>query len=172
VCLDIGASTGGFTDCLLQSGALHVFAVDVGFGLLDSKIRMDPRVSCVDRKNARYLELRELETKDGTRVPDLAVVDVSFISLEKILIPMRKEASAIRDWVCLFKPQFEVARRFVERGGRVKNTEAVRQALDRLNEVVCSHGFRLVHGPIESPIVGKKGGNVEYLLHYETKLDY
>lgn len=170
VCLDLGASTGGFTDCLLQRGALHVFSVDVGYGLLDSRLRGDARVSVIERTNARFLKPEHLisstspaPSSDG-RI-DLAVIDVSFISMSTVVEAVH-EAFGPLEWVCLFKPQFEVERRFVLSGGLVQNNLAIEASMNRTHEKLLRLGLQRIHAPIESPIVGKKSGNVEYLLHY------
>ena len=161
VCADIGASTGGFTDCLLQGGAARVYAVDVGYGLLDLKVRTDPRVVVIERTNARNITLELI----GEPV-DLAVVDVSFISLKLVLGPVRgvvKEGGSI---VALVKPQFEVGRGKVGKGG------IVRDEADRLEACMAVKSFAeglgmTVLGEIESPVRGAKG-NVEYLLYLKV----
>ncbi|MBI4402552.1 MAG: TlyA family RNA methyltransferase, partial [Deltaproteobacteria bacterium] len=119
VCLDIGASTGGFTDCLLQKGARRVFAVDVGYGQLDSKLRSNPAVTVLERTNARYLTSGTMG--ELAKDIDFVCADVSFISLRKIIEPLSHEFPKAKDWVLLFKPQFEVGREFVRKGGIVKN---------------------------------------------------
>lgn len=170
VCIDVGASTGGFTDCLLKRGAEHVFAVDVGYGQLDAKLRADARVTNLERTNARFLTRAELIAKDprAERL-DLFVTDVSFISLRKIIEPLRAELSSITDWVLLFKPQFEVGREFVGKGGLVRDAEAVRAALEDFDRFMVQLGFTS-GGPTElSPIAGKKSGNLEYLVYYVLK---
>ncbi len=156
-CADIGASTGGFTDCLLQHGARHVFAVDVGFGELHWKLRGDPRVTVMERTNARYLA--------GFPQPvDLVTVDASFISL-RILLPV------IRTWfgerpgcvVSLIKPQFEAGRRDAAKGeGVIRDPVVHRQVLAEVLDFALQEGFG-VTGLIRSPLLGPKG-NVEFLV--------
>lgn len=154
VAADIGASTGGFTDVLLQRGAATVYAIDVGYGQLDLRLRDDPRVVVMERVNARYLE----------RLPepiDLVVIDVSFISLSLILPAALRVLADGGQIIALVKPQFEAGRRAVGRGGVVRD-EAVRKAAV---EAVCAAAERLglgLHGLTRSPIVGP-AGNVEFL---------
>jgi 23S rRNA (cytidine1920-2'-O)/16S rRNA (cytidine1409-2'-O)-methyltransferase len=156
--VDVGASTGGFTDCLLQNGAKKVFAVDVGYGQLDWKLQSDPRVTCLDRKNARYLTPADL----GETV-DLAVIDVSFISLKLILpavIPLLKPGGGI---VALVKPQFEVGKQEVEHKGIIKDLEKHWKVLLDLRAFIAGTGWVLCQAAC-SPITGQKG-NREYLIH-------
>jgi len=158
VCMDVGASTGGFTDCMLQNGAAKVFAVDVGQGQLSWKLRSDERVVCMEKTNARYLEPEQI----GEQL-DFASMDVSFISIEKILpaiFPLLKERASM---VCLIKPQFEAGREEVGRKGVVRDRavhlKVVRHVLDFLEE----HGMTLL-GLDYSPIKGPEG-NIEYLVY-------
>jgi len=167
VCLDIGASTGGFTDCLLQNGARHVFAVDVGYGQLDAKLRNDPRVTCRERINARYLRREELGRGELENEISFIVMDVSFISLNKILESIRPEFENVKDWVLLFKPQFEVGPAHIGKGGLVRSQKAVEDSLAAFEEFMRQGGFIRRHGPEASPVAGKKSGNQEYLIHYE-----
>jgi len=168
VCLDIGASTGGFTDCLLQKGARKVFAVDVGYGQLDFKLRQSERVVVVEKTNARYLTLEKLQMLDNqAKEASLISMDVSFISLRKIIGPIRGEFPFLRDWVILFKPQFEVGQKYVKKGGVVKDEEIIRASLDAFNDFMHHEGFVLKNGPESSPVPGKKKGNIEYLIYYE-----
>jgi 23S rRNA (cytidine1920-2'-O)/16S rRNA (cytidine1409-2'-O)-methyltransferase len=157
VCLDVGASTGGFTDCLLQRGARRVYAVDVGAGQLDWKLRTDPRVVVKEGLNARYLRSEDL----GENV-DLAVCDVSFISVTLILPALTSLLTETGEMVILVKPQFEAGRGQVGKGGIVRDA-AVRQAAgERVAEAVRQLGFTT--GLIESPVPGAEG-NREYLLY-------
>jgi 23S rRNA (cytidine1920-2'-O)/16S rRNA (cytidine1409-2'-O)-methyltransferase len=154
---DVGASTGGFTDCLLQRGAVRVYAIDVGYGQLAWNLRQDPRVIVMDRTNARYLE----------RLPepvDLATIDVSFISLRLIVPAVTGWLRASGQIVALIKPQFEAGRRQVGRGGVVRDP-AVHRAV--LNEIIAwaeTQGLGL-KGLIRSPITGP-AGNIEFLAHW------
>jgi len=159
VCLDVGASTGGFTDCLLQNGAAKVFAIDVGHNQLDWRLRNNPRVEAREGINARYLQPDDFPTKF-----DLAVMDVSFISATMVLpaiVPLMKEDAAI---VTLIKPQFEVGRGEVGGGGIVRDPAKRTQAIEKVNEAAVALGLR-VAGVIESPIQGAEG-NVEFLALY------
>ncbi len=157
VCMDVGASTGGFTDCLLQRGARRVYAVDVGYGQLDWRLRKDPRVVALERQNIRYL--------DREAVPEpiaLAVVDVSFISLQLVL-PCVVPFLAQDAWVvALVKPQFEVGRGQVGKGGIVRNDSHRRAAAERVQAKSEEVGLHRV-GQIDSPVLGQKG-NREILL--------
>ncbi|MEK7408089.1 MAG: TlyA family RNA methyltransferase [Acidobacteriota bacterium] len=157
LCLDVGASTGGFTDCLLQRGAARVYAVDVGKGQLDWKLRNDPRVVVREGINARYLGREEIPEP-----VDLAVCDVSFISVTLILprlVPLLNEGG---EMVILVKPQFEVGRREVGKGGIVRDPELHRAACGRVERAVAGLGFG--SEVIESPIRGAEG-NKEFLLY-------
>lgn len=158
--MDVGASTGGFTDCLLQHGAAKVYAVDVGYGILDWKLRQDPRVKVSERTNVRYLNLEGL----GLRTSDigLATIDVSFISLSKVLPPVYNLLAEKADVIALIKPQFEAKREQVERGGIIRD-EAVRQeVIGKVKQAAEALGFKS-RGIIKSPIEGADG-NVEYLI--------
>ena len=157
VCADLGASTGGFTDCLLQRGAARVHAVDVGYGQLAWKIRQDPRVVVHERTNVRTVESL------GERAA-LVVGDLSFISLRLILPAVARIALPGADCVLLVKPQFEVGREGVSRGGLVRD-EALREAaVQNVVESAMEAGFVVV-GRMESPVLGAKAGNVEHLIH-------
>jgi 23S rRNA (cytidine1920-2'-O)/16S rRNA (cytidine1409-2'-O)-methyltransferase len=159
VCLDVGASTGGFTDCLLQNGARQVFAIDVGHNQIDWRLRTDPRVVVREGVNARYLQ-----PDDFPEAFDLAVIDVSFISATKILpavVPLMREGGSI---VTLIKPQFEVGRGEVGGGGIVRDPAKHAQAVETVNNAAVELGLN-VAGLIESPIQGAEG-NVEFLAHF------
>ncbi|HZT32833.1 MAG TPA: TlyA family RNA methyltransferase [Bryobacteraceae bacterium] len=157
VCVDIGASTGGFTDCLLQHGARRVHAVDVGSGQLDWKIRTDPRVVVHERLNAR-----ELRPGDIGEPVDLAVCDVSFISVTLILPALTPLLQPHGEMVILVKPQFEVGKGQVGKGGIVREPELHRAACDRVEQAVRLMGLRT--SILESPIPGAEG-NREFLLY-------
>jgi 23S rRNA (cytidine1920-2'-O)/16S rRNA (cytidine1409-2'-O)-methyltransferase len=155
-CLDVGASTGGFTDALLRRGARAVIAVDVGYGQLAWSLRQDPRVTVLERVNIRHLD----------RLPtpaDLAVIDVSFISLRLVLPRVRELLSPPGDVVALVKPQFEVGKGAVGKGGIVRDPEQHRRVLRELRQFAEENGY-LIAGEIPSPILGAKG-NREFLLH-------
>ncbi len=158
VALDVGASTGGFTDCLLQHGAKKVYAVDVGYGQMAWKIRQDPRVTTIERVNIRAIE--------PALVPepvDIAVIDVSFISLEKVVPSILQFLRPGAELVALIKPQFEVGREQVGKGGIVRDEAARTTAVTRITEFIGSLGFK-VKGVIPSPITGQDG-NVEFLIY-------
>ncbi len=151
IILDVGASTGGFTDCLLQKGAKKVYALDVGYGLLDWSLRNDDRVVPIERKNIRYFTLSEL----GEKV-DMSVIDVSFISLKKVIpsvIKCTKEGGAI---LSLVKPQFEVGKGEVGKGGIVRDPEKHKMVLEDMTRFIDTLGLR-IKGSVESPIKGAKG---------------
>jgi len=155
--LDVGASTGGFTDCLLQRGAIKVFAVDVGYGQLAWKLREDPRVVNLEKTNIRFLEPETLSA-----VPDLAVIDASFISLEKILPAVIRLIQENGFIVALVKPQFEVGKGEVGKGGVVRDHEKHHRVLDTVAVLAENLGLS-VRGVTESPITGPKG-NREFLM--------
>ena len=157
VALDVGASTGGFTDCLLQRGAARVYAVDVGYGQLAWRLRQDPRVVVIERCNARYL--------DRSRVPepvDLATIDVSFISLALILPAVRRCLKDEGQVVALLKPQFEVGKGKVGKGGIVRDESRRREAVGKVRAATEAQRWKW-QGGVLSPIAGQKG-NVEYLI--------
>ncbi len=157
VALDVGASTGGFTDCLLQRGAARVYAVDVGYGQLAWRLRQDPRVVVVERCNARYLDRsRVLEPID------LATIDVSFISLALILPAVRRCLKGEGQVAALLKPQFEVGKGKVGKGGIVRDESLRQEAVRKVRAAVEAQGWRW-EGELPSPITGQKG-NVEYLI--------
>jgi 23S rRNA (cytidine1920-2'-O)/16S rRNA (cytidine1409-2'-O)-methyltransferase len=157
VCLDVGASTGGFTDCLLQRGAARVHAVDVGAGQLDWKIRTDPRVILHERVNARYLRYEDIGEPVG-----LAVCDVSFISMTFILPALGPLLQPAGEMVILVKPQFEVGKEQVGKGGIVRDPVLHRSACERVESAVRQMGYKT--DIIESPILGAEG-NKEFLLY-------
>ena len=156
VCMDIGASTGGFTDCMLQNGAAKVYAVDVGYGQLAWKLRSDPRVVCLERTNARYLSHEQIPEE-----PDFSSVDVSFISLKLILPAI---AGVLRDGgqvVCLIKPQFEAGKEKVGKKGVVRDPAVHREVLEHFLEHAKENNFTVIditYSPIRGP-----EGNIEYL---------
>jgi len=161
-CLDIGASTGGFTDCLLQRGASFVTSVDTGFGQIAMKLRDDPRVGLLERTNARFLTPGAL-ARTGFPEPTLMVMDASFISATLLLEPVVEAAPSLQEAIILVKPQFEVGRARVGRGGIVRNPEAHKAAVDRVAHCIESIGWRVLE-TIPSPITGAEG-NQEFLLY-------
>ncbi len=158
VCLDIGASTGGFTDCLLQNGAARVYAVDVGYGQLDYKLRRDPRVICREKTNFRYMQ-----PADVPEPVRLAVCDVSFISLSLILPPMAAILQDKGEAVCLIKPQFEAGRENVGKKGVVRDRKVQAQVIEKVIRLAEENGLS-VCGLDYSPIKGPEG-NIEFLLY-------
>ena len=157
-CLDVGASTGGFTDCLLQHGAKKVYAVDVGYGQMAWKVRQDPRVVVIERTNIREMNKDLIPEK-----AELAVIDVSFISLEKVMSPILEFLNADAGIIALIKPQFEVGKGQVGKGGIVRDDAARTAAVERVRTSFQNAGLD-VRGLIPSPITGQDG-NVEYLIY-------
>jgi 23S rRNA (cytidine1920-2'-O)/16S rRNA (cytidine1409-2'-O)-methyltransferase len=157
VCLDVGTSTGGFTDCLLQHGAARVHAVDTGAGQIDWKLRTDARVILHEHVNARYLELHEI----GERV-DLIACDVSFISVTLLIPALAPLLASDGDWITLVKPQFEVGRELVGAGGIVRDAGAWQTACDKVTAELRAAGFATEL--MDSPITGAEG-NREFLVH-------
>jgi 23S rRNA (cytidine1920-2'-O)/16S rRNA (cytidine1409-2'-O)-methyltransferase len=162
-CLDVGASTGGFTDCLLQHGAAHVTAVDTGFGQIAMKLRNDARVRLLERTNARLLEPESLAAAQGSPELTLLAMDVSFISATLLLAPVVAAAPGLREAVILVKPQFEAGRGHVGKGGIVRDPQAHQLAVDKVAACVRSLGWKVVE-IIPSPITGAEG-NREFLLY-------
>ena len=158
VCMDIGASTGGFTDCMLQNGAVKVYSVDVGYGQFAWKLRQDPRVVCMEKTNIRYVTPADIDD-----VLDFASVDVSFISLTKVLIPARELLRDGGEMVCLIKPQFEAGREKVGKKGVVRDKAVHEEVVERIIEFASQNGFfvkNLEYLPIKGP-----EGNIEYLVY-------
>ena len=160
--IDVGASSGGFTDCLLKRGATHVIAVDSGSGQMVESLRCDPRVTVIENFNARYMSADDFEY-----TPDLAVMDVSFISAKLIIPAVAGVIKPNGKFICLIKPQFEVGRGGLNKKGIVKNDALRKSAVNDVVDFATHCGFEL-KGIIESPIVGGDG-NVEYLAHFEKR---
>jgi 23S rRNA (cytidine1920-2'-O)/16S rRNA (cytidine1409-2'-O)-methyltransferase len=158
ICLDVGASTGGFTDCFLQRGAAHVYAVDVGSGQLDARLRNDPRVTLFEKMNARLLDRRLFDEP-----PQVAAIDVSFISLEKVLPAVFAVLAPRGQAVALVKPQFEVGRDQVGKGGVVRDPAQHRAVVSRLARFAVLRGWHVL-AVTASPLRGPKG-NREFFLH-------
>lgn len=157
VCMDVGASTGGFTDCMLQNGAAKVYAVDVGHGQLAWKLRCDERVVCMERTNFRYMVRADIQDD-----LDFASVDVSFISLTKILLPARRLLKPDGQMVCLIKPQFEAGREKVGKKGVVREPSVHREVIEKIVDFASFLGFQVL-GLTFSPVRGPEG-NIEYLI--------
>ena len=164
ICMDIGASTGGFTDCMLQNGAAKVYAVDVGYGQLDWGLRNDPRVVCMEKTNIRYVKPEDIPDRIS-----FASVDVSFISLTKVLGPARELLTDDGEIVCLIKPQFEAGREKVGKKGVVRDPQVHEEVIDAVIAFAESIGF-FAYGLTWSPIKGPEG-NIEYLLHLRRQDD-
>jgi 23S rRNA (cytidine1920-2'-O)/16S rRNA (cytidine1409-2'-O)-methyltransferase len=162
VCLDVGSSNGGFTDCLLQNGARRVYAVDVTIDQLDWKLQRDPRVTTIER-NARYLRAEDL-----VELAELVTVDVSFISLRKILPAIVGAATSDAAFLILIKPQFELDKRDIGKGGIVREPELHKKAIDRVTSAAPELGLE-VAGVLPSRIAGA-GGNLEFFLHAKRRL--
>lgn len=162
ICMDIGASTGGFTDCMLQNGASKVYSIDVGHGQLAWKLRNDERVVCMEKTNFRYMQPEDIDDK-----LDFASVDVSFISLTKILIPARNLLKENGQMVCLIKPQFEAGKDKVGKKGVVREPEIHREVVEKIITYADMIGFE-IKGLTFSPIKGPEG-NIEYLVYIEKK---
>ena len=162
ICMDIGASTGGFTDCLLKAGAKKVYAVDVGYGQLDWSLRQDSRVKVIERTNIRHL--------DPEQVPepmDMVVADTSFISLKTVIPAAEKFMAAQTVILALIKPQFEAGRENVGKGGVVKDPKVRGQVIEDIKAFFSGRGYQ-VNGVVTSPILGPKG-NEEYIIFLEFK---
>ena len=164
VCMDVGSSTGGFTDCMLQNGAVKVFAIDVGHGQLDWKLRNDERVVCMEKTNIRYVVPEDLG-----EAADFSSIDVSFISLTKVLLPVYHLLKEDGEVVCLIKPQFEAGREKVGKKGVVRDPEVDKDVIEKVISYGQSIGYAALHLEY-SPIKGPEG-NIEYLLHLKKKVD-
>ena len=162
VCMDVGASTGGFTDCMLQNGAVKVYSVDVGHGQLAWKLRNDERVVCMEKTNFRYMVPGDIQDR-----LDFASVDVSFISLTKIVIPARNLLKEGGRMVCLIKPQFEAGRDKVGKKGVVREPAVHREVIAKVLDFASLTGFG-IEGLTYSPVKGPEG-NIEYLVYLEKK---
>lgn len=170
ICLDAGASTGGFTDCLLQNGAKFVYAADVGYGQLDWKIRSSQQVKTIEKTNLRTCSFEDIYDKNEP-VADLLVSDLSFISLEKILPNLKTLMNpAFHEMICLIKPQFEAGKEYVEKGGVVKNKnthiEVIKNVINCVKELEYT-----IKGLTYSSIKGP-AGNIEYLIWFSTQKDF
>lgn len=160
ICMDIGASTGGFTDCMLQNGAKKVYAVDVGYGQFAWKLRQDPRVVCMEKTNIRYVTPQDIED-----VLDFASVDVSFISLTKVLPAAKELLCEDGQMVCLIKPQFEAGREKVGKRGVVRDQAVHEEVMEHVISFALENGFSILNLEY-SPIKGPEG-NIEYLVHLQ-----
>ena len=162
VCTDVGSSTGGFTDCMLQNGGVKVYSIDVGYGQLDWKLRNDPRVVCMEKTNIRYVTPEDIEEP-----VDFSSIDVSFISLTKVLLPVRNLLSQDGQIVCLIKPQFEAGREKVGKKGVVRDPAVHKEVIEKV--IVFAKEQYLQPLALDfSPIKGPEG-NIEYLLYLQKK---
>ncbi len=161
-CMDIGASTGGFTDCMLQNGASKVYSIDVGYGQLAWKLRNDERVVCMEKTNVRYITEEQIPDK-----PEFASVDVSFISLTKVIPPAIKVMSEDAQMVCLIKPQFEAGREKVGKKGVVREKSTHLEVILKIIDFAFEEGLNII-GIDFSPIKGPEG-NIEYLIMLDRK---
>ena len=159
-CMDVGASTGGFTDCMLQNGAVKVYAVDVGHGQLAWKLRNDERVVCMEKTNIRYVTPEDVADKIN-----FSSIDVSFISLTKVLGPVKELLSDDGQIVCLIKPQFEAGREKVGKHGVVRDSAVHLEVIEKVIDFAISIGFEVLNLEF-SPVKGPEG-NIEYLLHLQ-----
>ena len=159
IAIDVGASSGGFTDCLLQRGATSVIAIDSGSGQMVSSLAKDPRVKLIENYNARYMKPQDFDESI-----ELAVMDVSFISATLIIPSLYTCLNNGADFICLIKPQFEVGRSGLGKGGIVKSPELRQQAVNKVISSAFAVGFECL-GVIDSPISGGDG-NIEYLAHF------
>lgn len=168
VCLDVGASTGGFTDCLLQNGAQHVYGIDVGEKQMDPKIRNDERVSCFEKINARVLDdlIRTKLFAPFNPLPDLVVADLSFISLTLVLKSIVNAVAENSEFVVLVKPQFELGQDFLNKKGVVTDNRERIKALSKIKEFCVENNWEILNAT-QSPIKGGDG-NVEYILHFKS----
>lgn len=164
VCMDIGASTGGFTDCMLQNGAVKVYSVDVGYGQFAWKLRQDERVVCMEKTNIRYVTPDDIDDE-----LDFASVDVSFISLTKVLIPARALLKDNAEMVCLIKPQFEAGKDKVGKKGVVRDKNVHQEVIQKIVDFAIENGFSVLNLEY-SPIKGPEG-NIEYLVHIRKTKD-
>ena len=164
VCMDIGASTGGFTDCMLQNGAVKVYAVDVGYGQFAWKLRQDERVVCMEKTNIRYVKPEDIADR-----LDFASVDVSFISLTKVLEPARELLNDNGEMVCLIKPQFEAGREKVGKKGVVRDKAVHEEVIHKVIDYAVEIGFHILNLEY-SPIKGPEG-NIEYLVYIRKEAE-
>ena len=162
VCMDVGASTGGFTDCMLQNGAVKVYSIDVGYGQLDWKLRNDPRVVCMEKTNIRYVLPEDLQEP-----AQFSSIDVSFIPLTKVLLPVRNLLTDDGEIVCLIKPQFEAGREKVGKKGVVRDPAVHLEVIEKViayASTIAMEPYHLSFSPIKGP-----EGNIEYLLHLKKR---
>ena len=166
-CIDIGASTGGFTDCMLQEGAQKVYAVDVGYGQIAWKLRSDERVKVIEKvnvKNCTFEEIFGCETLDESEMPEFLSMDLSFISIKKVLVNVLNFTKKNAQMVLLIKPQFEAEKNEIAKGGVVKDEKKKKKIIEDIKEFTKTLNLETL-GIIKSPIQGAKQGNTEYLIY-------
>lgn len=167
ICLDAGASTGGFTDCLLQNGAKFVYSVDVGYGQFAWKLRTDERVKVIEKTNLKICEKEQIYSENEP-LADLLVMDVSFISIEKVLPNLKKLLKPeFNEMICLIKPQFEAGKEQVDKGGVVKDKNVHIEVIERVLDFIKQQGYiikDLTYSSIKGP-----SGNIEYLVYFATE---
>ncbi len=167
ICIDIGASTGGFTDCMLQEGAKYVYAVDVGYGQIAWKLRQDNRVKVIEKinvKNCNFVDIFNCETLPDNEMPEFLSMDLSFISIKKVLQNVLNFVNKNAEMVLLIKPQFEAEKNEIQKGGVVKDTNVHKKIIENIKNF--AHNFSLeTLGVTTSPIQGAKQGNTEYLIY-------
>lgn len=170
ICIDAGASTGGFTDCLLQNGAKKVYAVDVGYGQLAWKMRSDARVKVIERTNIKSCSVEDIYAPSD-QIADVLVMDLSFISIEKVLPNLKKFLKPdFHELICLIKPQFEAGKNLVEKGGVVKDKNIHIEVINKVIEFAKGIGYNvidLIYSPIKGP-----SGNIEYLIYLSTSNNF
>lgn len=167
ICFDAGASTGGFTDCLLQNGAKKVYAVDVGYGQLAWKIRNNERVKVIEKTNIRICNFNEIYDEND-EIADLLVMDVSFISIEKVLPNLKKLLKPdFHELICLIKPQFEAGKDLVDKGGVVKDKKTHIQVIENVIEFAKTIDYKIIDLTFSS--IKGPSGNIEYLIHLATE---
>ena len=164
VCMDVGASTGGFTDCMLQNGAVKVYSVDVGHGQLAWKLRQDERVVCMEKTNIRYVTPNDIQDKI-----EFSSIDVSFISLTKVLLPVKNLLTDNGEIVCLIKPQFEAGREKVGKKGVVRDKSVHEEVIVMVMNYAKTIGFKVIN--LDFSLIKGPEGNIEYLLHIINEKD-
>ncbi len=171
ICIDMGASTGGFSDCMLQKGAKFVYALDCGYNQLAWKLRQDKRVKSIEKinvKNCSFFDVYNTQNQDEVELPQFMSMDLSFISIKKVLANCKNLISKDAQAVLLIKPQFEAPRDKIEKGGVVKDEKVRNQIIEDIIQFCSSEGFKS-EGVIESPIQGAKSKNTEYLIYLKRE---
>lgn len=173
ICIDMGASTGGFTDCMLQSGAKFVYALDCGYNQLAWKLRNDERIKSIEKinvKNCTFFDVFQVESLPEDKMPSFMSMDLSFISIKKVLKNCLNLISKNAQCVLLIKPQFEASKEEIDKGGIVKDEKIRQKIIEDIKNFCSELGFEVL-GLIESPIKGAKSKNVEYLIYIKREND-